>query len=90
MSLRKRGITFHHQNKIAVGYEEVTLDLGFRADVIVDDKLLLDLKSSESVTGVHQKILLIYLRLTNIKLGLLINFKEELVKNGIKRVVNNL
>ena len=66
------------------------MDLGFRADIIVDDKLLLELKSAETVTPVHLKILLTYLRLTDIKLGLLINFREEVVKNGIKRVVNNL
>jgi len=66
------------------------MDLGFRADVIIEGKLLLELKSIEMVTPVHHKILLTYLRMTNIKLGLLINFHEELLKNGIKRVVNNL
>lgn len=66
------------------------MDLGFRADIVVDGKLLLELKSTESVTPVHHKILLTYLRMTEMKLGLLINFHEELLKNGIKRIVNNL
>jgi GxxExxY protein len=66
------------------------MDIGFRADVIVDEKLLVELKSAESVTEVHQKILLTYLRITNIKLGLLINFQRTLLKDGIKRIVNNL
>ena len=71
-------------------YENVKIDVGFRADVIVAGKLLLELKSAEAVTAVHQKILLTYLRLTELKLGLLINFREELLKNGIKRIVNDL
>ena len=66
------------------------MDLGFRADIIVDGKLLLELKSTEKVTPIHHKILLTYLRLTELKLGLLINFNEELLKNGIKRIVNKL
>ena len=66
------------------------MDLGFRADVIVEGKLLVELKSLETVTPVHYNILLTCLRMTEIRLGLLINFREELLKNGIKRVVNNL
>ena len=88
--LKKAGIRFDRQQKVAVVYEDIRLDLGFRADVIVEKKLILELKSAESITPVHQKILLTYLRLSQIKLGLLINFKEELMKNGIKRLVNNL
>ena len=88
--LTKAGISFDRQSKISVIYEEIVMDLGFRADIIVAGKLLLELKSTETVTPVHQKILLTYLRLTKIKLGLLINFREELIKDGIKRIVNNL
>jgi len=66
------------------------MDLGFRADVVVEGKLLLELKSCETLTPVHHKILLTYLRMSNLKLGLLINFREELLKHGIKRIVNNL
>lgn len=88
--LKKAGIHFHRQKMIEVIYEEVKMDLGFRADIIVAEKLLLELKSAEAVTKVHQKILLTYLRMTKLRLGLLINFHEELLKNGISRVVNNL
>jgi GxxExxY protein len=71
-------------------YGDVRMDLGFRADLIVENKVLVELKSIESILPGHQKIVLTYLRLTQLKLGLLINFHEELVKNGIKRIVNNL
>ena len=84
------GINFQRQKAISVVYQDIKMDLGFRADIIVDGKLLLELKSSESITAVHHKILLTYLRMTELKLGLLINFHEELLKNGIKRIVNKL
>ena len=84
------GINFQRQKAISVVYQNIKMDLGFRADIIVDGKLLLELKSSESITAVHHKILLTYLRMTELKLGLLINFHEELLKNGIKRIVNKL
>jgi GxxExxY protein len=88
--LKKLGINVERQKPIRLVYEEVLMDIGFRADVIVEGILLLELKSSEAVTTVHQKILLTYLRITNIKLGLLINFQGALLKDGIKRIVNNL
>ena len=88
--LHKAGIVYERQKRISVIYEQVKMDFGFRADVIVGGKLLLELKSTEAVTPVHLKILLTYLRLAELKLGLLINFHEELLKNGIKRVVNKL
>lgn len=88
--LAKAGILFKRQKDISFMYEEVKMDLGFRSDVIVEDKLMIELKSVETVAPVHYKILLTYLRLTNIKLGLMINFNVELIKDGIKRVVNNL
>ena len=84
------GINFQRQKAISVIYQDIKMDLGFRADIIVDGKLLLELKSSESITTVHHKILLTYLRMTGLKLGLLINFHEALLKNGIKRIVNKL
>lgn len=64
--------------------------MGFRADVIVEDKVIIEIKSIETLLPVHHKILLTYLKLTNIKLGLLVNFNVSLVKDGIVRVVNNL
>lgn len=88
--LKKLGIKFSRQKVVSVVYEDVKMDVGFRADVIVAEKLMLELKSAETVTSVHQKILLTYLRMTDMKLGLLINFREELLKNGIKRIVNKL
>lgn len=71
-------------------WKEVKLDLGFKPDLIVENKVIIKLKSVETVLPVHYKQLLTYLKLTGLKLGLLINFNEELIKNGIKRVVNGL
>lgn len=88
--LAKAGIRFKRQQGISFMYEDIKMDLGFRSDVIVEDRIMIELKSVETVTPVHYKILLTYLRLTNIKLGLMINFNVELIKDGIKRVVNNL
>jgi GxxExxY protein len=88
--LRKRGLSAEKQVGVPVVWEEVHLDVGFRADVIVEGKLVLELKSCEAVEPVHKKQLLTYLRLTNCRLGLLINFNVPLIKDGISRVVNNL
>ena len=66
------------------------MDVSFRADLIVERKVLVELKSVEKVSPVHYKILLTYLRLTEKKLGLMLNFNEEVMKNGIKRMVNGL
>jgi GxxExxY protein len=83
-------IPFTRQHGIAVNYNDVKMDLGFRADIIVDNKVIIELKSIEALAPVHFKQLLTYLRLTNLKLGLLINFNVALIKDGIHRVVNNL
>lgn len=88
--LAKMKLNFKRQQAIAVVYEEIKMDLGFRADIIIEDKIIVELKSVEIVAPVHYKILLTYLRLTNKKLGLLVNFNVELIKDGIKRIVNNL
>jgi GxxExxY protein len=66
------------------------MERGFRADLIVEDKVLIELKSIKRLEAVHYKQVLTYLKLTGLKLGLLINFNEKLIKNGIKRVVKNL
>ena len=66
------------------------MDLGFRADLIVEDKVVVEIKSVEAIAPVHKKQLLTYLRLTDKRHGLLINFNVELIKNGISRVVNGL
>ncbi|MBM4300797.1 MAG: GxxExxY protein [Deltaproteobacteria bacterium] len=88
--LRKRGLPVERQAPIPVVYEEVRLEEGFRADLVVGGKVMVELKSVEKVAPVHKKQLLTYLRLANMKLGLLINFGEALIKDGITRVVNGL
>jgi len=88
--LDKIGLKYRRQTDIAVSYENVKLDLGFRADIIVEEKVIVELKSVESIMAVHPKQLLTYLKLTNIKLGLLVNFNVVLIKDGITRIVNNL
>lgn len=88
--LIKNSLSIKRQQGIAVFYEQVKMDLGFRADLIVDDKVIIEIKSIECIAPVHQKQVLTYLKLTGIKLGLLINFNEALIKNGIQRIVNGL
>ena len=78
------------QQAIPVVYESVHMELGFRADLIVEDKVVVEIKSVEAVAPVHKKQLLTYLRLADKRLGLLINFEAELIKDGIFRVVNHL
>lgn len=88
--LQKRGLSLRRQQAIPVIYEDVRMDLGFRADLIVESKVVVEIKSVEAIAPVHKKQLLTYLRLTDKRLGLLINFNVELIKNGISRVVNGL
>ena len=88
--LQKRGLRVQRQQAIPVVYEDVRMDLGFRADLIVEGKVVVEIKSVEAIAPVHKKQLLTYLRLTDKRLGLLINFNVELIKNGISRVVNGL
>ena len=88
--LRKRGLQVVRQEPIAVEYDSIRFDEGFRADVIVEDKVILELKSVENVSRSHKKQLLTYLRLADKRLGLLINFGGELIKDGITRIVNGL
>jgi GxxExxY protein len=88
--LNKRGLTAERQVPVTIEYDDITFDEGFRADLIVENKFIVELKSVEKLANVHKKQLLTYLRLTDMKLGLLINFGEELIKNGILRIVNGL
>ena len=88
--LRKRGLHVENQVAIPVEWDGVRLELGFRADLIVEHCVIVELKSIEAVARVHKKILLTYLRLADRRLGLLINFGVELIKDGISRVVNHL
>ena len=73
-----------------VEYETVCMEVGFRADLLVDNKVIIEVKSVEAIAPVHRKQLLTYLRVTDKRLGMLINFNVELIKYGISRVVNNL
>jgi GxxExxY protein len=88
--LQKRQLRVRRQKPIPVYYEDVRMNLGFRADLIVDDKVMVEVKSVEAINPVHKKQLLTYLKLADKKLGLLINFNVELIKSGITRVVNQL
>jgi len=88
--LRKRGLHVENQVAVPVEWDGVRLDLGFRPDLIVEHCVIVELKSLEAVARVHKKVLLTYLRLTNKRLGLLINFGVEFIKDGITRVVNGL
>jgi GxxExxY protein len=84
------GLFVQRQPVLPVIWKEIKLDLGFKPDMIIENKVIIELKSVETVLPVHYKQLLTYLKLTGLRLGLLINFNEALIKNGIKRVVNGL
>ena len=86
--LKKKGRKVRSQVELPVIYEEEKLELGFRLDLLVDELVIVEIKSIEALAPVHYKQLLTYLRLTGLKLGLLINFNVALLKDGIKRVIN--
>jgi GxxExxY protein len=88
--LCKQGLIVERQQGIPIIWDELKMDIGFRADLIIDSKVIIELKSVETIAAVHPKQLLTYLKVTGIKLGLLINFNEPFIKNGITRIVNNL
>ena len=88
--LQKEGLRVAIERPIPAVYEDVHLDVGFRADIVVENKLIVETKSVEALAPIHGKVLLTYLRLADVRLGLLINFNVELIKDGIRRVVNNL
>ena len=88
--LRQRGLRAERQVPIPIEYPGVKFDEAFRADILVDGKVVLELKSVEQVTRVHKKQLQTYLRLAGFRLGFLLNFGEDLMKKGITRAVNGL
>src|SRR5437764_2276861 len=88
--LARRGLQVVRQQAIPVIYENVHMEAGFRADLIVEGKVIVEIKSVEAIAPVHRKQLLTYLRLADKRLGLLINFDVDLIKDGISRVVNGL
>ena len=88
--LSNRGLKVERQVPVRIIYEDICLEEGFRADLIVEDKVILELKSVEQTARVHHKQLLTYVRLADKRLGLLINFGSALIKDGITRIVNRL
>lgn len=88
--LSKRGLDVVRQVAVPIVWEDEIFDEGFRADLIVSDRVIIELKSVEQLAKVHKKQLLTYLRLTDKKLGILANFGECLMKDGISRIVNGL
>jgi GxxExxY protein len=86
--LQERGYQVEREVPIPVEYEGTQFEMGFRADLIINDCFIVELKSVEKLARVHAKQLLTYLKATNIRLGLLINFGEALLKDGIKRIAN--
>ena len=88
--LRQRGLRVARQVPISITFEGITFDEGFRADLIVENLVLIELKSIERVAPVHKKVVLTYLRLSGLRLGLLVNFGAPVLKDGYERVVNHL
>lgn len=88
--LQHRGLVVRRQVPVAIEYAGVKFDEGFRADIVVEDTVILELKSVEHTTAAHRKQIQTYLRLTGCKLGFLLNFGEALMKDGITRAVNGL
>ena len=85
-----QGLRVKRQYPVPIVWNAVKMELGFRADLVVEDLVLFEIKSVKMLELVHKKQLMTYLKLTGYKLGLLINFNEALIKNGIVRIVNNL
>jgi GxxExxY protein len=88
--LTSRGLSVERQKALPVIWNGTKMDIGFRADLIVENKVIIEVKSVEQIAQVHPKQVLTYLKITGLKLGLLINFNEPLIKTGIHRIVNNL
>jgi GxxExxY protein len=88
--LENRGLVVKTQVPVSIKFKGIVFDEGFRADIIVENKVILELKSIESINNAHKKQLLTYPKLTGMKLGLLLNFGESLMKDGITRIVNGL
>ena len=86
--LKKRGLTAERQKAMPIMYDDIRFDEAFRSDIVVNGKVIAELKSVEALLPVHAKQVLTQLRLSGLKLGLLINFGEAHLKNGIKRIIN--
>ncbi len=88
--LNLRGLSFERQKPLAVTYKDKNLDCGYRLDIVVEGLVILELKAVDRIEPIHEAQLLTYLKLSDLKLGILINFNVPVLKNGIKRIVNNL
>lgn len=88
--LRKEGLDVKTQVGVPMIYEEIKMEVGFRMDILVNDKVIVEVKSVDSLMDVHHKQLLTYLKLSDKRLGLLINFNTSLLKDSITRIVNKL
>ncbi|HEX3602019.1 MAG TPA: GxxExxY protein [Lacipirellulaceae bacterium] len=88
--LKQRGLNVVRQVAVPIVWDDIRFEEGYRLDLLVDDKVVVEVKSIESVERVHKKQVLTYLRLLNKRLGILINFNEELIRDGISRVANGL
>lgn len=88
--LKKTGLSVEKQKGLPLIYEDVKLEIGYRIDLMIESKVILEIKSVNELNEIHLAQVLTYLKLSDCKLGMLINFNVRLIKNGIKRVVNNL
>ena len=88
--LTKIGLNYTRQEIVPITYEEIKLEHGYRADIIVEKKVIIEIKSVENIMPIHSAQLLTYLKLKKVKLGLLINFNSPSMREGIKRIVNKL
>jgi len=88
--LKEAGLDVKQQVSMPFLYKEIKMDVGYRLDMIIENKIIIEVKSVETLAPVHCSQFLTYLKLTNIKLSLLINFNTKLLKDGIHRIVNNL
>lgn len=88
--LKKSNLKVEKQKALPLIYEEVKLDVGYRIDMIIEDKFIVEVKSVEALTDVHLAQFLTYLRLSDCRLGLLINFNVKLLKEGVRRVINRV
>lgn len=88
--LNKTGLKIEKQKPLPLVYEEIKLEIGYRIDIMIENKFIIEVKAVEALNDIHLAQVLTYLKLSNCKLGLLINFNVSLIKNGIRRVVNNL
>jgi len=86
--LRELGLKVEKQKALPLVYKEIKMDIGYRVDIMIEDKFIIEVKAVEALTDVHLAQILTYLKLADCKLGMLINFNVKLIKDGIKRVIN--